>query len=1084
MPDDKKNKTVKIGDRILTDEQAKVLLPTYDNIHELIQSFRREAKASDGEERSANNVISILGGRGSGKTSIMHTVRKRLESNQHDIVLPLIVPERMSSASDAMGWLLDCLENQIQILKKQYENHCRQTQQFEDEVFKMCIRKERTELEQQYFRLQTSYLFRKEQYYKRIQNKDDGMAEYIVDNREFAHSDRTFQEEFKKFIDEIVKFKRKTGDSAEEALLFIFFDDVDISAERCPEVLNLILGFLSHANIVVLVTGEYRVFSEMMTIHFLEKENIDSRHYKTSFITGMIPDADEDAREDSAIMMRKSRSQEFLKKVLPPSFRFEMSKVANKGKFFYPVVLEEGQEEHDVTLQDVMQSIVLGPNSTKLFDDSNSELLSVYYRFFDDNPRGLINPYYFLYQKRDKEWTISDIQQFMSVLIHSSWQLSDYKSVLDKTIMYEAGVTIVDYTELNRLMEGRSYTGRAETLITLQLFVDFVVRMLAGLEIEYIRRGTESKLADAFNLLNDNCDLFPEVSNAEATVLFSRVTSKLSLEDIKQLFEDETHSAKEETFYQAISCDDVATLWQILQDSYDTDPKWVKEHLENITGNSMKYSEIFYISRYNLINTFSLENLRRISAPAPAELHALIKKQVAQLRTNKATSSKEKEINLKISRYQISNRMQDVTNSLKEVEAQIDGLQQSLARINDELGGLNSGEINALISRRRAIEERIKQYQSDLDRNEPDWNNLTGQLMTASFEKDRERFENSHTTYTYDPDQLKEILELQGQQKLDFEAEPKPFVLINKSVDLNNSVRAIIASYFNAQQSIRLLRKYMPLDFKSRQDEIDQIEEQLNAVHNRKEHLLRTKEIMSSNLKMNEEDLKVARGSEKELVEEFANLVTASLSEQVRGVMPGKGKQVDDASYPELLKIFEALIEQTKEYLVKYREVSVAEAEALKAIRKKDISKSIDSLIEELVDDLNEDNLIEESAFEDYLDTLEKLVIDHNRNMPFLSSRAKEDIGLQLDILRRASTEYEEPEDDYTQEMIRRKGFKLCISKHAELYIMLKTAYELQSFGEESFYNRVRTAIDRELAKYGMFDVKPSFIRFVEKQLN
>ena len=69
-------------------------------------------------EENSNNVFSILGGRGSGKTSVLLTIKNEIikENKNNDFMLPLIIPENMGEGSDILGWTICAFENLIDCL--------------------------------------------------------------------------------------------------------------------------------------------------------------------------------------------------------------------------------------------------------------------------------------------------------------------------------------------------------------------------------------------------------------------------------------------------------------------------------------------------------------------------------------------------------------------------------------------------------------------------------------------------------------------------------------------------------------------------------------------------------------------------------------------------------------------------------------------------------------------------------------------------------------------------------------------------------------------------------------------------------
>ncbi|MDO7487584.1 hypothetical protein Q5O89_20865 [Peribacillus frigoritolerans] len=123
---------IKIGARELSKDQAEILLPTYQSIIKQVEKFRKNAASTDRNydeykligtksalEENYSNSISILGTRGSGKTSILLTLKKHFgKDTVSNITLPMIIPEFIGKSNDTLGWILGYLEDEIKKLEK------------------------------------------------------------------------------------------------------------------------------------------------------------------------------------------------------------------------------------------------------------------------------------------------------------------------------------------------------------------------------------------------------------------------------------------------------------------------------------------------------------------------------------------------------------------------------------------------------------------------------------------------------------------------------------------------------------------------------------------------------------------------------------------------------------------------------------------------------------------------------------------------------------------------------------------------------------------------------------------------------
>lgn len=86
---------------------------------------------------------------------------------------------------------------------------------------------------------------------------------------------------FRKFINKYIEILKSLKNSSKdekgntmEPLIFITFDDIDLSPHYGPEILDTVLNYLKHPNIVVFILGSYKTFKEALTIDLWNKENI------------------------------------------------------------------------------------------------------------------------------------------------------------------------------------------------------------------------------------------------------------------------------------------------------------------------------------------------------------------------------------------------------------------------------------------------------------------------------------------------------------------------------------------------------------------------------------------------------------------------------------------------------------------------------------------------------------------------------------------------------------------------------------------------------------------------------------------
>ncbi len=73
-----------------------------------------------------DNVFSIIGKRGTGKTSVIFTLKKKIfedAKNIWDIELPIITPDAISREDGILDWILAMLADKVQEIEKQCKNN-------------------------------------------------------------------------------------------------------------------------------------------------------------------------------------------------------------------------------------------------------------------------------------------------------------------------------------------------------------------------------------------------------------------------------------------------------------------------------------------------------------------------------------------------------------------------------------------------------------------------------------------------------------------------------------------------------------------------------------------------------------------------------------------------------------------------------------------------------------------------------------------------------------------------------------------------------------------------------------------------
>ena len=119
----------KVGVKLFSEAQLVIVLRTYQILFDKIDTCRAVAQEelSRGKKRHYqynfmyDNVFSIMGKRGTGKTSVVFTlqnmIREKYGKEYNDVVLPLIIPEVIPDNCTVLGWILAIVKEEVKILE-------------------------------------------------------------------------------------------------------------------------------------------------------------------------------------------------------------------------------------------------------------------------------------------------------------------------------------------------------------------------------------------------------------------------------------------------------------------------------------------------------------------------------------------------------------------------------------------------------------------------------------------------------------------------------------------------------------------------------------------------------------------------------------------------------------------------------------------------------------------------------------------------------------------------------------------------------------------------------------------------------
>lgn len=601
---------VKIGARILDEESIKVLLPNVDSIYTNIEKMREVAKhnnSRNNKERSReynryyNNVISVLGGRGSGKTSALLTVKDKLDFSteyENDIKMPIIVPEKMGNTSDVLGWTIGLFENIIKDINEDIDN---KKDKFKNDsnYFKGCRKLDANILDIKFNELLEYYTYSNESYRNILLNNYDGFRDYIKKSRNLLAPEQELACKFNELVDEIIKAKKNLEDK--EPLIFMYFDDVDLSPERCMEVLNVILRYLSHSNIVTFIAGDYNIFSEVITISNLTKENLLNGPKDMYFYM------DEDNGGMTALESKKLLTQDLLKKVMPPAMRFYIPKLSNynKSQFKFSEIHKDADSDENKkfeTLEELILSKLVEKRNmnikkSDIICKNKNEIMEIYFEIFDNNPRGIMNVYYFLHSLKNecnnKEFVLN-LKSFLNIIINSSYEFIKYEEEIYKIIDIKDNLedSFINYKYLEqlshpkrRINEDRTITitkNNPDEILKLFLLASFIENIISFRKCERKTHGSDS-LANILNKGYSNFKPYPNTKNMQLLLMMHTEIlngiSKNGISDIDNLVLD-SHTLL--IYFEILENMSDKGISQLLIERYKEDEVWVSTIVDTI----------------------------------------------------------------------------------------------------------------------------------------------------------------------------------------------------------------------------------------------------------------------------------------------------------------------------------------------------------------------------------------------------------------------------------------------------------------------------------------------------------------------
>lgn len=451
-----KNPNFKSGVKTLTDTQIKNGLPGYDLLKDKIETIRANAKSVtklDGESfenLKYDNIFSILGGRGAGKTSILFTLYDYLKTSQkqsENILMPLIMPELIDNNDNFIGWILAAVGQNLNEVEGRISNLgyrddtsvygqiCR-----DYDFFKRCVFNKQNKLRSAYEDLKKAYYSKN--YSDKVDEQDySADLELISGNTAKGFS---LVSKFMTYWDMLIRtYKAQSVTSSndeqpQEPLIFILIDDADLK----PQILNeLVFGlpkFFSHPNVVVVVSASQKILNytvknymfKQITGNEFDLTALMDIEYKHNYIDR---NDNDDLRKLKFHELRygreydkiKNLTDEILRKLFPVCNRFYLRKYDRydeKGllnfentegkdvpisREFFRVIssfqkkvnkLHNSNIHKAINSKSEIENVLKNKNKNfKLINDSEKDISNpIYLSFLGRYPRDIVSSYYSL----------------------------------------------------------------------------------------------------------------------------------------------------------------------------------------------------------------------------------------------------------------------------------------------------------------------------------------------------------------------------------------------------------------------------------------------------------------------------------------------------------------------------------------------------------------------------------------------------------------------------------------------------------------------------------------------------------------
>lgn len=426
-----------LGAKYLDTKQMEANFPDYTNLLDRIEHQRELAKyvASFGNSAGCStaaaigaislrrfpqmydNVFAILGGRGSGKSSVIQSLHEQMQNGEDnfDIVFPIIVPELISDPHcSILGWIMATAEEVIDSIEEQFRQlereqggrwvcdnmHCDPLSFFKD-----CHLQRNNKLRENYEALKRDcipdYSFTSDFSYEDAVGIQVNLSQKQYD---LAKNLNTFWNDVTTYWKNLkilqAKKERRNLSKVKTPLIILMFDDVDLVPERSLELLNSTFQYFTNPNIVLILTAAEKVLNQVIWTKMLER--MIGSNYKSLF-TDFYTRAgrQERAAQKTSLESIDRMAGEYYDKVVPPANRYSLRRyftIAERKRYRYASIGQSvwlPEETVSIELEDFLSGQIKDledstGTSTSLCDPAG-KIRDVYLLMFGDKSRNIAN---------------------------------------------------------------------------------------------------------------------------------------------------------------------------------------------------------------------------------------------------------------------------------------------------------------------------------------------------------------------------------------------------------------------------------------------------------------------------------------------------------------------------------------------------------------------------------------------------------------------------------------------------------------------------------------------------------------------